>query len=297
MKTKTIKKELSKIRGRWLATIKDKDLKELIRKDMIVTGGSIASMLLGEEVNDYDIYFSTAKAVNEVAKYYLAAIKKISKVNETSRIHYFKGQDQVACTEEEFVKSKTGRLKIFVSSSGYIKVNATKLKFFEPIFASSNAIMLKGKLQLVLRFWGPPEKIHENYDFVHCLSYWHKNELIIPQETAVALLTRELIYQGSKYPLTSIIRTRKFIRKGWKITAGEFLKMAVQLQEIDLFNPAVLEDQLMGVDVSYFETFIYRMKKAMKEPGFKIDSSYLIELVDEIFNGDHEMIEGEQEDE
>jgi hypothetical protein len=150
--------------------------------------------------------------------------------------------------------------------------------------------MLKGKIQVVFRFWGDPATIHENYDFIHVMSYWTPKTLIVPENTALALLTRELKYQGSKYPLTSIIRTRKFVRKGWKITAGEYLKMCVQLQDFDLLNPAVLEDQLMGVDIAYFMIFIDEMKNYLKNPNHKITADYLISLVDKIFNDDHDML-------
>ena len=129
------------------------------------------------------------------------------------------------------------------------------------------------------------------------MSYWTPKELVVPENTALALLTKELKYQGSKYPLTSIIRTRKFIRKGWTITAGEYLKMSLQLNDLDLLNPAVLEDQLLGVDVYYFTLFIKEMKEFMKDPKNKVDSGYLIDLVDRIFNTDHDLMDDDESDE
>jgi hypothetical protein len=43
---------------RKIESFNDPYIKELILKNTIVTGGSIASMLLKEPINDYDIYFS-----------------------------------------------------------------------------------------------------------------------------------------------------------------------------------------------------------------------------------------------
>ena len=295
MKTKTIRKELARLHGRWLKSIKDEDVRKLVERDTIITGGSIASMLLAEDVNDYDVYFATAETLAAVAEYYIKVLKKLDKSTETVRVQYFDDKD-VQCEPRSFIKSKHGRIKVFVQSTGYVKRDGKKAKAFEPIFVSSNAIMLSGKIQLVLRFWGNPATIHKNYDFIHCMSYWTPKGLVIPENTALALLTRELKYQGSKYPLTSIIRTRKFVRRGWKITAGEYLKMAAQLQKINLFDPNVLEDQLMGVDVSYFTAFIRKMKDYVKT-GKEIDLDYVIELVDEIFDGEHDLMEGEEEDE
>jgi len=289
MKVKTINKELRKLHKRWLKSIKDENVAKLIKRDTIITGGSIASMLLQEDVNDYDVYFATAETVAAVAEYYVDKLKEIDKAAEAVRFTYTdnKGAD---CTRARFVKSTVGRLKIYIPSAGYWKLDGNKRKEFEPIYLTANSVMLKGKIQVVLRFFGSPETIHKNYDFVHVKSYWTPKEIVIPEDTALALLTKELKYQGSKYPLTSIIRTRKFIRRGWTITAGEYLKMCVQLQNFDLLKPSVLEDQLMGVDIAYFMAFIIKMKEYLKDPNHKITTDYLIDLVDEVFNEDHDEI-------
>ncbi len=69
-KSKTIKAILTKKIDKWLATVEDEGLRELLKRDVIVTGGSIASMLQGEEVNDFDIYFRSYETTAKVAQYY-----------------------------------------------------------------------------------------------------------------------------------------------------------------------------------------------------------------------------------
>lgn len=67
-KAKTIKSVLRKKVDDWLASIEDEEVRKLAQKNTVVTGGCIASMLLGEPVNDFDIYFqdfATTKAVAE----------------------------------------------------------------------------------------------------------------------------------------------------------------------------------------------------------------------------------------
>jgi len=71
MKGKTIAKILKSQVGRWIKSIEDEKLRELVSKNTIVTGGSIASMLLGEDVNDYDIYFKNNETAKAVADYYV----------------------------------------------------------------------------------------------------------------------------------------------------------------------------------------------------------------------------------
>lgn len=172
-----------------------------------------------------------------------------------------------------------------------------------PKFMSSNAITLAGKIQLVTRFYGEPSTIHENYDFIHCTCYYTSwdNHLELPQAALEAMLTKELRYVGSLYPLCSIIRVRKFVSRGWQINAGQILKMCMQLNELDLKNLEVLEDQLVGVDAAYFLHIISRLqdrqeeriKEAMEENNLSrteaeekvggIDTSYLITIIDRIF--------------
>lgn len=307
MKAKTIKAVLHKKVSAWIESIEDKALQDLAEKNTIVTGGAIASMLLGEKVSDFDIYFQTKEACKAIAKYY---VKKFLD-NPPLR---FRGGKPIPI---KILEEDNGRIKIVVKSAGianesqhlsnyayfeqdpdpdalqateYVE-HAAKIAEdleredkppFRPVFLTSNAITLSDKIQLVIRFYGSPDVIHENYDFVHCMNYWTSwdNKLVLRQPALEALLARELRYVGSKYPLCSIIRTRKFIRRDWAINAGQYLKMAMQLNELDLTDVSVLEEQLVGVDTAYFLEVIAKLRN--KDPK-KVDSAYLLEIIDRIF--------------
>jgi hypothetical protein len=157
---------------------------------------------------------------------------------------------------------------------------------YKPVFFSSNAITLSNKIQLVIRFYGDPEKIHTTYDYVSCTNYWTSwnNQLVLNPEALESIRTHELYYKGSKYPLCSIIRMRKFIKRGWTISAGTILKMCWDLNALDLTNIDVLEDQLIGVDSTYFNILIRALQeKLSKDLGFKIMSNYLFSIIDKIF--------------
>ena len=56
--------------------------------------------------------------------------------------------------------------------------------------------------------------------------------------------------------------------------------MAFQINELNLNDPKVLADQLVGVDVYYFYDLINRINKDKPEV---IDSLYISTLIDEIF--------------
>lgn len=312
MKKQTIKKIINRKMNDWFDSIEDAEVQSLARKNTIITGGCIASMLLNEDVNDYDIYFRNREAAMKIAQYYLNGFK-------------IKKRNGIEC--KIFIDTDyEDRVKIIIKSAGIASEEGTKkdYRYFESgpneasssfisdimtdsgeiedayddlnekaqeiedgpkyraVFMSTNAITLSHKVQLVMRFFGEPDEIHENYDFVHCTNYWTSwdHNLVLKQDALEALLARELRYVGSKYPLCSIMRMRKFIKRGWNINAGQILKAVMQLQELDLTNVEVLEDQLTGVDSAYFVEVINRMKE--KDPE-RIDTAYLVEIVDRLF--------------
>lgn len=308
MKAKIIKNILHNKFNAWMNSIKDESVKSLVRDNTIITGGAIASLLLNEDVNDYDVYFANLETAKAVAEYYVEEFKKSNDEMKFKNSSRTVGELKVTVGEDK-------RVRIFAKSVGVVSnTNSDNYQYFEevdpgapdqqefieetmvalqakrvakkegnkytPIFLTSNAITLSNSIQLIIRFYGSPDEIHRNYDFTHVTNYWTSdNNLVLKPEALEALLTKELRYQGSLYPLCSIIRTRKFIRRGWSINAGQYLKMAFQLHELDLKDPAVLADQLVGVDVMYFRDLI----STLESSGRDVDSTYIAELVDEIF--------------
>ena len=279
MKAKTIEKIINAKFKKFVKTIDDKHVRELVKDNTIVTGGCITSMLLDEPVNDFDLYFTDFETTQAVAEYYVKKMKKSTK---------FRGDVEVKVTDNL-------QVEIYIQSRGYMGklpsdedresepdfiVMDDKNNKFDPVFASSNAISLNGDIQLIVRFYGTPEEIHDNYDFTHCKNYWTSSEkkVVLDKDALECILTKELKYTGSKYPLCSIFRTRKFIQRGWTINAGQYLKMAMQLNDLDLKDVNVLKDQLTGVDSTYFLCMISKLED-IKDPT----TDYVINLVDEIF--------------
>lgn len=157
---------------------------------------------------------------------------------------------------------------------------------YHPVYITTNAVTLSDGIQIIVRFYGEPEEIHKNYDYEHTKGYWTswENVLVIPKSVYECVMNKTLKYTGSKYPLCSIFRMRKFIERGWHINAGQILKMAFQVSELDLHNVDVLEDQLVGVDTVYFQALIHDLKQAQEtNSNFVVDSHYVMSVVDKIF--------------
>lgn len=307
MKVKTINAVLAKKFDDWVESIDDPQVRNAVKRNTVISGGCIASMLLGEDVNDFDLYFTDEETTLAVAKYY------VDKFNASN--------DQANDTSNSItpvVENEDGRVRIVVRSAGVVSVDSDKkdYQYFEmaaegeagdyidrvmasppeepeqtsdkyhPVFLSENAITLTNDIQLVIRFYGDPEEIHANYDYVHCMNYWTSRDrsTVTKKEALESLLSKELKYVGSLYPLCSLIRMRKFLARGWRITAGQILKMAFQVSELDLNDLTVLKDQLTGVDVAYFMEVVSALKTKQAETGSdRVDSAYLMEIIDRMF--------------
>jgi len=279
MKIKTINKIIREKVSEWIGSITDDSLRNALSDKVIVTGGCITSMLQGENVNDFDIYFQDADITFKVALYYAkkfnAKFDECVEVTNDDRVRIVIPSDGVAGEapdEIEVDKEKESKQK-------------EELGEYFPIHMSENAITLTSKVQLITRFYGSPEEIHKNYDFIHCTNYWTKETKLVNNTDALeSILTKELHYVGSLYPLCSIIRTRKFIGRGWRIHAGQYLKMCFQLNELDLKDINVLRDQLTGVDSSYFHMLIRALEKQKENnPEKDITAEYVCEIVNRIF--------------
>lgn len=223
-------------------------------------------------------------------KQYWHVIKEDTKVPENAEIRlriFIKSTGAISeefSNDIEFTNYIDDYKEEFAKLNDSLKEKKLKNKY-RPTFFTNNAITLSDKIQIVLRFYGNAEKLHESYDFVHTLSYYEtkNNNLEMPARTLEAIINKELYYIGSKYPLCSIIRARKFIKRGWSINAGQFVKMALQLNEMNLKNLHVFEEQLIGVDSSYFNNVISLIKDKEKLPE-ELDTQYLIDLINTVFD-------------
>lgn len=310
MQIKTIRKIIEKKINEWIETITDVDLKKNLKNNVLVTGGCITSMLLNLKVNDFDIYIKDYDILLNLIKYYTkntlpSSFKGHDIILDGRKKDYY---DEYLKNREDFNLDekdnaaysvalrtlKSDQIKIFTLYGG-TKVNTSKEEKdlnYDPIFISPNAISLFNNIQIVIRFWGDSNEIHKSFDYIHATNYWTNKEGLVTNVAALeSILTMQLRYNGSLYPVTSIIRMKKFLKRNWNISAGEILKILFQVSQLNLSDPDVLEEQLIGVDVAYFGKLIEVLRSVDKEI---IDSHYLNTIIDRVFNDYEETNEQEE---
>lgn len=305
MQFKTIKKVISSKMEEWLETITDESLRKDVKANLLVSGGSICSLILNEQVNDYDIYLQDRSVLMRLTQYYAEPISGVSiwdgkdkekmmsqidmdEEDEDEGTSYFKCSLRNLQPEQIklFIENKSGGMKIDYALED-AKEGAIPKKY-RVSYLSPNAISLSDDIQIVIRFHGAPKEIHKTFDFIHATNYFtFKDGIVTSIQALQSILSKQLYYQGSLYPLTSVIRAKKFIKRNWNITAGEYLKMIFQCSLLDFTNLDVLEEQLIGVDVAYFATLIEALRAHKKNDSkFNLSAEYLNELIDRISNGD-----------
>lgn len=194
MKARQIKKLLSGVKGKFMESIGDENIRDIIKEYSFISGGCIPSMLMDEYVNDFDFYFITEQSANKVREYY-------------------KNCD---------VKEK-----------------------YSVKLITDNAVNLTNKIQLVTKFYGLPNRVVEKFDWAHIKSYFWFNkdnrheELVIDDSVYRIINEKELIYTGSDYPLSSLLRVRKYIKKGWYVSTSTMTHIV--LDAVKTFNQKQLK--------------------------------------------------------
>lgn len=293
---------------------------EIIKTQTMITGGALVSLLSGEPVNDFDCYFRSKDAAFKVATYYVNKFKdnnskwinsKVSEfqiVDDGDRVRVvIKSQGVVAKDEagsaeinespdesittdspteqqyQYFEQTRGNEAETFLQSlvDRRNKENAN----YEPVFISDNAITLSNQIQLVIRFFGEPEEIHKHFDFQHVLNVYTiwDDTLHLSLDALECIRTKTLKYQNSLYPVCSLFRLRKFISRGFKISAGQIFKIVWAIKELNLNDPDVLKEQLMGCDSYYFIELLDILNRDTQE-GKTIDQTYIANLVDIVFD-------------
>ena len=91
--------------------------------------------------------------------------------------------------------------------------------------------------------------------------------------------TKALVKFFRLYNTAAVTRTCNiYLKPG--ATSRQIVKMALQISDLDLKNTDVLENQLTGVDVAYFAELLAKVRADDPE---KINSAYLIEIIDRMF--------------
>jgi len=251
MNRQEIQKDIESTLNLWLKSLPP-TLAAVAKRNVIVSGGCIASMLINEPVKDYDLYFKDIYTVYELAKYYVG---------------------------DKGVAIKDGRVMLDASVVAMGNALPASSLLHSPVYYSHNAITLTGGIQLIFRFCGDVKEVLKTFDFAHTKSYFTFEEgLRLNQKGIESLLSRELMYVGSGFPVCALFRAHKFMKRKWKLLPAELMKIVYDIAQLDVTDPKVIKEQLGGY---YGKTIADKMDiagKLTRESFFAVVEGYAPKL-------------------
>lgn len=124
--------------------------------------------------------------------------------------------------------------------------------------------------------FGDPETIFNYYDFTVCMAAYQfcedgKEEgFVFGDDFFKHIGQRRLVFHtGTMFPICSMLRVMKYIKKGFFITGMELLKVGLAIHSLKIKTYADLRRQLQGIDTAFLSDLTSDMKEG--EPlGAKI---------------------------
>lgn len=128
--------------------------------------------------------------------------------------------------EEEFSKA----LNYFTGKNHKLildNINCKKIYLIDETFT----------VDLVKRFYSSPEDCIKEFDFTVCCCAIDKERFYEHERFEKDLNDRKLVINTLPYPLSTLRRLQKYIKKGFSICNGGLLDIAKAISELDLSNP------------------------------------------------------------
>lgn len=175
----------------------------------MLAGGALTSIYRKKPIADFDLYFRSKEDLADI-------IEQL----EADRFVCMAKSDRSAL----FVSQKR---KIIDDPDSNIKINVIYFKYFK-------------NLQNVFRF----------FDFTCCMGgYDFKHDkFVFHDEFHRDNLLGNIVYSASsKYPLAALLRVQKYIKKGFKISKKEMIKIILHCHEKPIVSMKDLEDQVGSV--------------------------------------------------
>ena len=127
------------------------------------------------------------------------------------------------------------------------------------------------------------KKIIEQFDFTVCMGAYDfaTSSFTLADDFLKHLAQRALVYNtNSKYPFASLYRVVKYIKKGFKISGIEMLKLGLKCNSIKINNFKELRKQLMGIDTLFLKDLTDKLNSqeiAEKQYDFEL----FLQMMDE----------------
>jgi len=179
-----------------------------------VAGGAVRGVFTSDHVNDLDIFFKDAKDFNKDGQF-----------------------------DNGFETQEDGGHKILFYKTDVAWTH-------KPEFRHQKLPLH----QMICAVFGSPEEVIKQFDFTMSMAAWipQTGEFIMDEYFLKHCSQKRLVFNiNAQYPICSMWRAVKFIKRGWKLPAIDCIKLALKINNLDFKNKGELKRQLMGIDTSF----------------------------------------------
>jgi hypothetical protein len=121
-------------------------------------------------------------------------------------------------------------------------------------FESKNVVKInyKGyKFDLVKKLFNNPQECIDAFDFTICCVAVDKNKTYINKTFFMDLAKRALVINTIPYPLSTLWRMQKYIKKGHTICQNGLMKIAIAVGELELHAKEADKEQAEEIEELY----------------------------------------------
>ena len=130
-----------------------------------------------------------------------------------------------------------------------------------PSFQTASALsyIIEGeRVQLIKKYFGDPWFIISVFDFTICRAAYNPaadldSQFILGDDFLYDLAQKTLHYIPGDFPISSLWRIQKFIRRDFKLPAIDAIKLALTINNLQIGNYETLKDQLEGIDTLFLK--------------------------------------------
>jgi|CXWL01.1.fsa_nt_gi hypothetical protein len=115
--------------------------------------------------------------------------------------------------------------------------------------------------------FGDPKTIFNYYDFTVCMAAYQFREdgkdegFVFGDDFFKHIGQRRLVFHaGTMFPICSMLRVMKYVKKGFFITGMELLKIGLSIHSLKMDTYADLRRQLQGIDTAFLADLTAQMK-------------------------------------
>ena len=115
-------------------------------------------------------------------------------------------------------------------------------------------ILDKRRVQLIKCVVRPMPETIDGFDFTICQGGFDLEQFLFGVDFFRHLAQRKLVFNtNSEYPICSLYRARKFIKRGFHFSGIEAIKLGLRIQALKIDTYADLRKQLMGIDTMFLK--------------------------------------------